>query len=165
MLNHVLIPLDGSPLAETALPEAKRILAANGRMTLVIAVDTPQLPFYGLDASAAMIAPSPNEIDGTMKHAHAYLEKVAAELKAQGYHVDTEVQVGEAATVIVETALKHRVDAIAICTHGHSGITRWLFGSVTSKVLGSAHCPIYVIPSLRKEEVPQAVLNTAPAVS
>ncbi|MFN8376312.1 MAG: universal stress protein [Anaerolineae bacterium] len=165
MLNHILVPLDGSALAETALPEAKRILAANGHITLVTAVDMPQVPLYGFDMPMAMVASSRASVEETVNHARTYLENTATELRAQGYQVDVVASMGEAASVIVETAHKNHVDAIVICTHGRSGISRWLFGSVTGKVLGVAHCPIYVVPNLRKEETSQPVVASAAAVS
>jgi nucleotide-binding universal stress UspA family protein len=165
MLNHVLVPLDGSVLAETAIPEAKRILAVNGHITLVTAVDMPQVPLYGFDMPMALATSSRASVEETVNQAHAYLEKVAAELRQEGFRVNVAASMGEAATVIVETAHKNHVDAIVICTHGRSGISRWLFGSVTGKVLSAAHCPIYVVPNLRKEESTQPALTKMAAVS
>jgi nucleotide-binding universal stress UspA family protein len=151
MLNHILVPLDGSPLAETALPEAKRILAADRHITLVTAVEMPQTPLYSFDVPMTIAAASHENLEDMLKHMRVYLEKVANNLRAEGYQVDVVTSVGEAATVIMETAQKKHVDAIVICTHGRSGISRWVFGSVTHKVLGNAHCPIYIVPNLHKE--------------
>ena len=64
--------------------------------------------------------------------------------------VGVEVHVGEPANVIVETAERLKVDAIVMSTHGRSGLSRWLFGSVTNKVLSANVCPVYVIPSKPK---------------
>ncbi len=165
MLNHVLVPLDGSELAETALPEAKRLLAANGRITLVTAIDMPQIPLYGIDVPMSIATPPRNEVEESVRHAHNYLNNIATDLRVEGYDVQIVASMGEAATVIVETAEQKHVDAIVISTHGRSGITRWLLGSVTNKVLDAAPCPIHVVPHLRKQEVPQRVANTAAAVS
>ena len=57
------------------------------------------------------------------------------------------VQFGDPASVIVDTAGQLHVDAIVMSTHGRSGISRWIFGSVTNKVLGMAECPVLVVPS------------------
>ncbi|NWF70574.1 MAG: universal stress protein [Chloroflexi bacterium] len=167
MLNHVLVPLDGSTLAETALPEAKRILGPNGKITLVTAIDLPQVPLYGFDMPMAMVASSRTSAEETMNHARTYLENAAVELRAAGFQVNVVPHFGEAASVIIETAQKYHVDAIVICTHGRSGLSRWLFGSVTNKVLGAAPCPIYVVPNLRKHESAQQTATnnkTAPAL-
>jgi nucleotide-binding universal stress UspA family protein len=156
MLNHVLIPLDGSLLAEKALDAAQKILGVNATITLVTAVEMPQMPVYGFDLPMALVTASPQTtVEEAVQQVHTYLEKIAADLRTDGYHVHIHVSVGEAAIVIGEVAEKNHVDAIVICTHGRSGISRWLFGSVTNKVLTTAHCPIYVIPNLQQEKAPQ----------
>jgi nucleotide-binding universal stress UspA family protein len=165
MLNHILVPLDGSTLAESALPEAKRILAANGQITLVSAVEMPQTPLYSFDVPMTIAAASRETIEELFKHMHEYLEKVATDLRLEGYQVHPVTSMGDPATVIMETAQKKHVDAIVICTHGRSGISRWLFGSVTNKVLGGALCPIYVVPNLRKVEPEKPVKTAEPVVS
>src|SRR5689334_999068 len=159
MLNHVLIPLDGSSLAETAVEAAQKILAGNATITLVTAVDMPQTPLYGVDMATAMVAASREAVEETSRHARSYLEQIAHDLRTEGYNVHIHVSVGEAAVVIAEVAEKNHVDAIVISTHGRSGISRWLFGSVTNKVLSTAHCPIYVIPNLQQEKAAQKTVT------
>ena len=168
MLEHVLVPLDGSQLAEEALEYARKIVDASGKLTLLTVVDVPDLPVYyyyptpiatrDLDRSAVT--------DELVPQARDYLEKIAANLSTENYKVDIEVQVGEAAGVITTRAEELGVDAISICTHGRSGIERWLFGSVTNKVLSTATCPVFVIPGRRlakqaKEEA--TAKTTAPS--
>jgi nucleotide-binding universal stress UspA family protein len=165
MLNHVLVPLDGSLLAETAIEAAQKILGVNATITLVTAVDMPQTPLYGLDMPMAMVAASGEAVEETIRQAHTYLERIAGDLRTEGYHTHIHVSVGEAAVVIAEVAEKNHVDAIVISTHGRSGISRWLFGSVTNKVLSVAHCPIYVIPNLQHEKAPQPKVVAASSVS
>jgi nucleotide-binding universal stress UspA family protein len=155
MLNRALIPLDGSVLAETALTAAKKILGVDATITLITAIEMPQMPVYGFDMPMAMVAAPQTTVEDAIKQAHIYLEKIAGDLRTEGYHIHIHVSVGEAAIVIAEVAEKNQVDAIVICTHGRSGINRWLFGSVTNKVLSTAHCPIYVVPNLQQEKAPQ----------
>jgi nucleotide-binding universal stress UspA family protein len=145
MLAHILIPLDGSPLAEEAIAPAKHIINVNGTITLLTVIDLPVHWEYGV-ASAALFEESHKVTEKLIPQAKAYLEEVAASLRDEGFHVETIAQFGEAAAVIVDTAVSQKVDAISMSTHGRSGFSRWLFGSITSKVLSIAPCPVFVIP-------------------
>ena len=156
-MKHVLVPLDGSLLGESALAQAKEVLDANGTLTLVSAVELPQIPLYGYDLVGVSAAPSYEaSLEEVVTRARTYLEKVAEWLRTSGYTVDTLVQFSEPASLIVDTACERKVDAIVMSTHGRSGISRWLFGSVTSKVLTLATCPVLVVPNER----PQATSAT-----
>jgi len=154
MLDHILVPLDGSALAEKALNYAKQITRSGGKITLLSVIDVPE---YALSAfySAGVVAETHSHqvmMDQMIPQTHAYLDGAARSLEAAGFCVNAEAVIGEAAHSIVEKADGLQVDAIVMSTHGRSGFSRWLFGSVTSKVLSSAVCPVFVIPS-RKEEV------------
>jgi nucleotide-binding universal stress UspA family protein len=82
--------------------------------------------------------------------AKGYLEAATASLTEEGFVVKPVVEIGEPAHIIAETAVKEHVDAIMMTTHGRSGVSRWLFGSITNKVLNVATCPVLVIPSKEK---------------
>lgn len=150
MLDHVLVPLDGSRLAEEALEHAKRIVNHEGKITLLTAVDVPEIPMYGLYPPAT-IPDYQAAIEDALPQARAYLEQIAKDLTGAGYKVTFDAQIGDAAEVIARMAQELRVDAIVMSTHGRSGLNRWLFGSVTSKVLSAKVCPVFVIPSKRDE--------------
>lgn len=149
MIEHVLVPLDGSPLAEKALTFGQKMLVPNGKITLVAAIEAPLPPmyaypspdvFYKLDSNRAyMETAKPQALD--------YLDKIAMKLRSQGYDVVVEAEDGSPADVITEIAERHKVDAIVISTHGRSGISRLVFGSVTNKVLSVAKCPVVVVPN------------------
>jgi nucleotide-binding universal stress UspA family protein len=152
MLDHVLVPLDGSDLGEEALVEAKRIIGSKSQITLVTAVDMPEIPLYGFDLVGVNDAPSYQvALEEAITRAREYLQGVVRGLELEGIQTKIVVQFGEPAAVIVETAQELKVDAIVMATHGRSGVSRWLFGSVTSKVLAIAACPVFVIPSMRKQ--------------
>lgn len=146
MLSHVLIPLDGSLLAEEAIDPAKQLLKPKGKITLVNVVETPMHWEYGV-APFMMLEEAQSKTDQLVARAKAYLQDVASNLRLENFSVETIIENGDAATVIVDTAVAQKVDAIAMSTHGRSGISRWLFGSITSKVLSVAPCPVFVIPS------------------
>jgi nucleotide-binding universal stress UspA family protein len=78
--------------------------------------------------------------------AEDYLRSISKRLASTGARIDISVQVGRDAEVIVEHAKEVGADAIVMATHGRSGISRWLLGSVTQKVLQAAPCPVVVIP-------------------
>lgn len=149
MLRHVLVPLDGSQLAEDALEHAKQIVDPKGKITLVAAVDVPEVPLYGY--YPAVTTPDFESATGEMlPQAKHYLETIATRIATDELTVSTTAQIGEPADVIIAAAEKYQVDAIVMSTHGRSGLSRWLFGSVTSKVLSAKPCPVFVIPSKEK---------------
>lgn len=146
MLKHVLVPLDGSRLAEEALAYAREIVAPDGRITLVCAIEVPDVPVYGYYPPVNMpdYESTKNELVPIARH---YLEGLASDINKAGMKGVFEVTIGDPVTVISETAERLHVDAIVMSTHGRSGIGRFLFGSVTNKILGAKICPVFVVPS------------------
>ncbi len=82
-----------------------------------------------------------------------YLEELAEPLRQLGYHVNTRVEVGDAADCIIHAAVKFEVDAIVMSTHGRSGVSRLLFGSVTNRVLSQSTRPVLVVPSQQTQHL------------
>jgi nucleotide-binding universal stress UspA family protein len=160
MLKHVLVPLDGSLLAEKALDGAKAILQPQGRITLLTAVQTPTPPLYAYPSPDVLheVQEDMEYVQNTVPRAAAYLDNIAQNLRLNGYTVDVEIATGDPADQIVRLAEQRHVDAIAISTHGRSGLGRWLFGSVTHKVLSATPCPIFVIPNREREKSQDAAL-------
>jgi nucleotide-binding universal stress UspA family protein len=158
MLRHVLVPLDGSKLAEEALEHALSVLDSHGRLTLVSAVEALEVPIYGYYPATAVPDFQKTEME-LLPYARHYLEGIADSLLKRGYTVEFEAHIGDPAAVIVDVAQRRQVEAIVMSTHGRSGIKRWLFGSVTSKVLEAKLCPVFVVPS--KVEQKHAVPETA----
>lgn len=155
MLKHILLPLDGSELAEKAIEAAMKIMEKGMQITLMMAVDPPETlayNYYALGPTAAGVPIVETPVDyqtiseEMMRNARAYLDTKAAILQHAGYKVDVLAIYGEPADVIIESAEKLKVDTIVISTHGRSGFSRWILGSVTNKVIGAAPCPVYVIP-------------------
>lgn len=154
MLNHVLIPLDGSPLAEAAIEEAHRVILADAYITLLTVVQQPSVPVYGYELAVALTASYHSKVEEAISEAKSYLQKIAENLRMDGFKVSLIAGFGDdAAYVIVENAQRLHVDAIVMSTHGRSGISHWLFGSVAEKVLSTARCPVLVIPSRAQERI------------
>jgi nucleotide-binding universal stress UspA family protein len=156
MLNHVLVPLDGSELAQSALDHALELLGTGSAITLVTVLEPQEIALS--DFYPSTIIPRSNEDEkstyAAIARAQAYLKRLAQDIEeVHGYQVRTQVEVGDPATRIADYAESLKVDAIVMSTHGRSGISRWLFGSVTQKVLSAAPCPVFVIPATHSEQI------------
>lgn len=150
MYKNVLVPLDGSAISEEALLETRLLLDKGARITLVTAVDVPELPAHGFDMYGGVVL-SDSETQRQMEEwAKGYLENTASALMAEGYTVKQIIEIGDPSKVIADTAAHEQCDCIVMTTHGRSGVSRWLFGSVTNKVLNIAACPVLVVPSKEK---------------
>jgi nucleotide-binding universal stress UspA family protein len=152
MYRHILVPLDGSALAEQVLPHVHALAANEGttRITLLRAV--PPIFTTSVDYSG-MLATTADTLETLEQEATNYLAQIANQFTAEGYNVQTEVSALPAAEAVLDYAERHGVDLIAIATHGRSGVSRWVFGSVTQKVVQACPVPVLVI---RPKETPAA---------
>lgn len=140
MFKKLLVPLDGSELAERALEPANRLTAGGGELTLLRVTTAEPTPLaFGQTAWPAAIE--------RRSEAAVYLEAVAARLARPGLSLDILAAEGDPASLIVETASSTATDLIVMSTHGYSGLTRWLLGSVTERVLQQAPCPVLAVRS------------------
>jgi nucleotide-binding universal stress UspA family protein len=143
MYKKILVPLDGSELAKKALDEAERLAKCFDAEIILFEV-IPFMPIYG---SPELVTPL--IVDEKQKEsAQKYLTHLAEELKKRDIEVTTGVRTGQqVALEIIEFAKESGADLIVMCTHGRSGISRWLLGSVALKVLAHAGAPILLIRS------------------
>ncbi len=151
MYRHILVPLDGSHLAEQVIPHVQTLAKYDKsiRITLLRSVS----PVYPIttEYSGAFLVPV-EELSSAVQEAETYLETIASQMRSEGFHVFVEVSDMPAAEAIVDYASYHDVSLIAIATHGRSGLSRWIFGSVTQKVLHATHVPLLVIRPIEHEE-------------
>ncbi len=145
MFKHLLIPLDGSPLAEAALAPALALASKfDSEITLLRAAIQPYLPTDGLSASYAELITGLRE--QALADARAYLVAQQGSLQQQGYRVHAKVtELEPVAEAILSVAESENVDTIVMSTHGRGGITRWVYGSVADKVLRHAHVPVLLV--------------------
>jgi nucleotide-binding universal stress UspA family protein len=143
MYKKILVPLDGSELAKKGLEEAEK-LAKFFEAEIVLFQVVPFMPIYG---SPELVTPL--IVDEKQKEAvEKYLANVAKELKKTGLRVTATVRTGQqVAAEIIDLAKEVGADLIVMCTHGRSGITRWVLGSTAHKVLIRAETPILLIRS------------------
>lgn len=155
MFQHILVPLDGSPLSEKAIPSAAGIAEKFGaRLTLFRAAVLPEHLMVGpLPLSPRLYSDVQTSVSEGIR---TYLDDLRAGLSTP-VNVETAQREGEAAQQILHYAETEGVDLIVISTHGRSGFQRWLFGSVAERVLRHAPCPVLSIrPALTPEEARQA---------
>lgn len=142
MYKHILIPLDGSDLAEQAVTEARKLIGPETRITLFQVIRLP-LPVMSPDVGLSMPV---IEMDDLTNEALAYLNKVAGELAAEGIEAKCEVvEADNVADAITDFARGHGVDLIIKTTHGRGGLSRLVFGSVAEGVVRHAPCPVLLI--------------------
>ncbi len=140
--DHILIPLDGSRLAERVLAPAIRIgRLTNARYTLVRVVKHGFHPFGATGASDGNLIRH-DESERRILDAARYLERIAVRLRLESPRVEKVVLEGEAADAILHEAAARNVDLIAIATHGRGGLKRLLLGSVADKVIRSTSTPV-----------------------
>jgi len=141
MYQKVLVPLDGSPLAECVLDHVKSLAKAGniGEWLLLGIVEIP--PGWakeGIDFYAVR--------DANIAETETYLAKIKGDLANEGFQkVSIEVLVGKPADLIIANAQKHGADLIVLATHGHTGISKWAFGSVSDKVVHYSRVPVLLI--------------------
>lgn len=136
-LDRILIPLDGSPLAETALATAVEMARTSGaRLLLLRAALTHTLP--GVDPIEAEVK--------VVREAEDYLAGIKTRLAtARAGDVEATVWYGPAAVAIIEAAEFHKVDMIVMTTHGRTGLGRLILGSVAESVLRGTTTPILLL--------------------
>lgn len=146
----VLVPLDGSELAESALPLAAALAGREGGALHLLRVapsywNAPYIA-YGPEAfylDAQQIAQLTEE---AQEEARAYLDRVATRLRADGARVTWEVRVGRAADEIIRVAETIEPDLVVMSSHGRGGVRRWALGSVAEEVLHRGTMPVVVVP-------------------
>jgi nucleotide-binding universal stress UspA family protein len=137
----VLVPLDGSELAEEAL-ESADLLAEHGdtRLTLLRVIEPPSYPVYG-DGYAYI----PYDEDAAIADARKYLQAQQARLHERGREAEVKVAVGVAGGVIPAVAREQAADVIVMATHGHGGLTRLIIGSVATSTLRQTTVPLLLV--------------------
>jgi nucleotide-binding universal stress UspA family protein len=143
MYKKILVPLDGSELAKLALDHAEK-LAKTFEAEIILFQVVPFMPIYG---SPELVTPL--IVDEKQKEAaEKYLANLTEELKKKGLKTTSMVRTGQQVAVeIIDFSKESGVDLIVMCTHGRSGITRWVLGSVALKILARAETPILLLRS------------------
>lgn len=139
MYERILVPLDGSKVGESALPYVGNLVSklspeVKVEVTLFQVLSPVYPPPVG-GGEAPDVAYTEKQTEENKKEAIEYLNKTGETLRSRGVTVTAKVTVGDASEEIVKAAEEINADLIAMSTHGRSGLSRWVFGSVTDKVL------------------------------
>lgn len=142
-LKRIMVPLDGSTLAELVLPEAEELARKMDlEMVLVRAYAVPT-PLYTAETYTYNIQELWDQIS---KEAEDYLAEKVRQLQAQGVKTVSAMPVaGVAAEKIIDLAREKTASLVAMCTHGRTGVGRWVMGSVTERVVRHSDNPVLVI--------------------
>ncbi len=145
MFHHLLVPLDGSPLAEAAMPAVRHLaetLAAEVTLLHMIERHAPRVVHGQPHLSAADVA-------------EQYLAELAQSTLPSGLHVQRHVhanEINDVAGSIVAHANELHIDLIVLCTHGAGGVRHGLFGSVAQRVIALGSTPVLLIPTPPRAE-------------
>ena len=138
MYKSILVPLDGSPLAENILIEVEKLaLLLHARLHLICVSKAHVLP--GVDPTDAQVR--------VVNTANEYLEQIKERLSAKNIEAEIHTPYGNPAEKILGVCNLNDIGLIAMSTHGRSGIGRWLLGSVAEKVVRHSEIPVLLLRS------------------
>lgn len=141
MYKRVLVPLDGSPVAETIVPFILGIAGPLDMEVVLLRVVEPIQPVV-IEGSRHIEV---EDVEVRRTDAEKYLAPLAVELRNEGVKVESRVRRGNAVDQIVAAARETGADLIAMSTHGRGGLGRLVFGSVAQAVLRQAEVPVFLM--------------------
>jgi nucleotide-binding universal stress UspA family protein len=148
MYKKILVPLDGSKLAECALPHVEKLAEGCDTEEVILVSVTERVKGYraledpGQPWGQRLI---PEAFGKKEKQAQRYLDRIAKTMAAKGINVSTEVLLWEPAGAIIGYAKQYGCDLIVMASHGRSGPSRWAHGNVADKVLRASPVPVLMI--------------------
>jgi len=153
MYNRILVPLDGSELAECVLPHVETILNGCGVSEIVLlrVVEPASLPAGvwtdGMEVFTEDNAKTVREnLDAKdEKEAAGYLSGIAGRFKPKGIKIQEVVLKGKPADELIDYVKESDADLLVIASHGRSGISRWIYGSVAERLLRSVCIPLLMV--------------------
>jgi nucleotide-binding universal stress UspA family protein len=143
MFQRIVVPLDGSLRAERAIPVAARIArASGGSVVLLRVVSRATEPWLTLGSQPTR---RQQALDAELTEAETYLSEVATRPKRDHVPTETVALSGSTASAILDGAHSCQADLIVLCSHGYTGMTRWVLGSVAEKVARHADVPVLIL--------------------
>ena len=143
LYRRILVPLDGSGFAESAILHAAPIAHSHNAELILLHVYVS--PFRGL-SDQVVLAGQEAQMEAVRENMRVYLVGKRNELRRQGVQARDEIiDAPGPATGICNYIEQNDIDLVVMSTRGHSGITRWLFGSVAQKVISEVRVPVMLI--------------------
>lgn len=138
MIQTILIPVDFSEPSNQALQAGKELAKRLGGVKVVLVHIVEEIEYY----PGFVMPPIFEELQ---ENARKEVEGVAKGLQAEGIPVDVEVRIGSPSQQIVQLAKALPADLIVMGTHGRTGVSHALLGSIAEKVVRKAHCPVMTV--------------------
>lgn len=149
MYNKIMVPLDGSDLAECVMPHVEAIISGFKSKEVVFArvVDPIRLPAsVPAHGKFGFTEKDRHQLEtGRKKAANAYLEKMVDSLDISGTVFNFIVLEGNPANMLTDYATENEVDLIVIASHGRSGVSRWVMGSVAERIMRTSCVPVMMV--------------------
>jgi nucleotide-binding universal stress UspA family protein len=156
MYKRALVPLDGSMVAESIIPFILEIAGPLDMEVALVRVLVPAPPM-AVEGTRHVVIEDAAKLRAD---AEKYLASIAADLHAKGVSVTTAVRRGEPVAEILAAAREVDADLIAMTTHGRSGLSRLLFGSVAAAVLSHAEVPVFLMRQTAAQVAARAAWET-----
>lgn len=148
MYKKILVPLDGSEFSECSLEHVKAIAIGCKVPEVVLLRVVEPVSSATYAAYAEVHGDWVTQIEKQdQAEAESYLSKLADNLRKEGIAAQTTIVSGRPSEEILDYASNNQVDLIIMSTHGKAGLSRWVFGSVTGKILHDSAVPVMVVPS------------------
>ena len=149
MYKKIMVPMDGSELAECVLAHVQTMAEARGVQTVVFVRVVEPFSLTPVRGETGWFTEEEMEQVDTKSKATAesYLDKLVSGIDYGKVSVQKEILVGKAAESLAEYTKKNDIDLIIVATHGRSGVSRWVWGSVADRLLRSAHVPVLMVRS------------------
>ena len=142
-VRRILHPTDFSRASSAAFARAVQMAKADRAQLLIVHVLAPPLPIAG----EGYISPSVYEDleDSSQKYAQKRLSALLAKARMAGARATTLLLEGVAHEQIIRAAKSKKADLIVMGTHGHTGLVKFFVGSIASRVVAGAHCPVLTV--------------------
>lgn len=150
-MSTILVPTDGSDIANQAIPWAKELSQGGKREIELLRSYHPLAAAYSYPDFATP-PPVPYDLSGFARHAQKHLEALVQEHGIEKPKLT--ILEGEAAETIVSKSENAEIEAVVMCSHGRSGLGRWLLGSVANQVVRAARKPILVVKADKSARPP-----------
>ena len=146
MYKRILLALDGSAMAEQALPVAVNHANRFQSELYLIRVVSPLIKSYRTGmATISAIEKAEEQLRGI---AEDYLEGIAKKISEENIDVNIATRIGIPYKEIISYSDQNKIDLIVMCTRGESGFTRWMLGSNTDYVIRGTKVPVLAVPAI-----------------
>ena len=152
MYKKIMVPLDGSELAECVLPHVESFITGCQVSTIVFVrvIEPAPMAYRGSYVTGELdygkIQENTKNIEEERKSsAEKYLKEIVNQLKQNGVKFQTAVLAGKAADSLIDYSEANDIDLILMATHGRSGVGRWIRGSIADRILRASRAPVLMV--------------------